>query len=257
MISGSIDSIESLGLYDGPGIRVVVFMNGCKLRCKYCHNPEMWLMRDKNITSDELVKKILRFQSYISDGGGVTFSGGEPLLQPNFLIDCCKKLKEHNVHVALDTAGVGIGKYEEILSYIDLIIFDVDSNLKEIANAMKRYDVGIIILSKKKKIKGIITDRDIVTKILANQDNKIKEYMTTNLISIDINSDINEAINLMKKHKIKRLLVKDNNKLVGILSLSDLFNVVDNETLIEVYKTIFSINRNTDKYLTDINEFEL
>ena len=139
----------------------------------------------------------------------------------------------------------------------DLIIFDVDSNLKEIANAMKRYDVGIIILSKKKKIKGIITDRDIVTKILANQDNKIKEYMATNLISIDINSDINEAINLMKKHKIKRLLVKDNNKLVGILSLSDLFNVVDNETLIEVYKTIFSINRNTDKYLTDINEFEL
>ncbi len=139
----------------------------------------------------------------------------------------------------------------------DLIIFDVDSNLKEIANAMKRYDVGIIILNKKKKIKGIITDRDIVTKILANQDNKIKEYMTTNLISIDINSDINEAINLMKKHKIKRLLVKDNNKLVGILSLSDLFNVVDNETLIEVYKTIFSINRNTDKYLTDINEFEL
>ena len=139
----------------------------------------------------------------------------------------------------------------------DLIIFDVDSNLKEIANAMKRYDVGIIILNKKKKIKGIITDRDIVTKILANQDNKIKEYMTTNLISIDINSDITEAINLMKKHKIKRLLVKDNNKLVGILSLSDLFNVVDNETLIEVYKTIFSINRNTDKYLTDINEFEL
>lgn len=139
----------------------------------------------------------------------------------------------------------------------DLIIFDVDSNLKEIANAMKRYDVGIIILSKKKKIKGIITDRDIVTKMLANQDNKIKEYMTTNLISIDINSDITEAINLMKKYKIKRLLVKDNNKLVGILSLSDLFNVVDNETLIEVYKTIFSINRNTDKYLTDINEFEL
>ena len=139
----------------------------------------------------------------------------------------------------------------------DLIILDSELSLEDVAKAMKRYDVGIIILSKKKKIKGIITDRDIVTKILANQDNKIKEYMTTNLISIDINSDINEAINLMKKHKIKRLLVKDNNKLVGILSLSDLFNVVDNETLIEVYKTIFSINRNTDKYLTDINEFEL
>ena len=139
----------------------------------------------------------------------------------------------------------------------DLIILDSELSLEDVAKAMKRYDVGMIILKENNKIKGIITDRDIVTKILANNDNKIKEYLTTNLISIDINSNIKEAINLMKKHKIKRLLVKKNNKLVGVLSLSDLFNTVDNETLIEAYKTIFSINRNTDKYLTDINEFEL
>ena len=139
----------------------------------------------------------------------------------------------------------------------DLIILDSELSLEDVAKAMKRYDVGMIILKENNKIKGIITDRDIVTKILANNDNKIKEYLTTNLISIDINSNIKEAINLMKKHKIKRLLVKKNNKLVGVLSLSDLFDTVDNETLIEAYKTIFSINRNTDKYLTDINEFEL
>ena len=125
MISGSIDSIESLGLYDGPGIRVVVFLNGCKLRCKYCHNPEMWVMGKKNISSDELVDKIKRFKNYINDTGGVTFSGGEPLLQIDFLIDCCKKLKELGFHIALDTAGVGVGKYEELLKYVDLIIFDV------------------------------------------------------------------------------------------------------------------------------------
>lgn len=139
----------------------------------------------------------------------------------------------------------------------NLIILDSDSSLENIATAMKKYDVGMVIIKNKNKIKGLITDRDIVTKILANKDNKIKEYLTTNLVSIDINNDIKDAIDLMKKHKIKRLLVKKDNKLVGILSLSDLFNAVDNETLIEAYKTIFSINRNTDKYLTDINEFEL
>lgn len=144
---------------------------------------------------------------------------------------------------------------EKIMSK-NLIVLN-DSNLEDIAKAMKRYDVGMVIINENNKIKGIITDRDIVTKILANKDNKIKEYPTTNLVSIDINSDINEAIDLMKKHKIKRLLVKKNNKLVGVLSLSDLLNTVDNNILIETYKTIFSINRNTDKYLTDIDEFEL
>lgn len=144
---------------------------------------------------------------------------------------------------------------EKIMSK-NLIVLN-DSNLEDIAKAMKRYDVGMVIINENNKIKGIITDRDIVTKILANKDNKIKEYLTINLVSIDINSDINEAIALMKKHKIKRLLVKKNNKLVGVLSLSDLLNTVDNNILIETYKTIFSINRNTDKYLTDIDEFEL
>ena len=144
---------------------------------------------------------------------------------------------------------------EKIMSK-NLIVLN-DSNLEDIVKAMKRYDVGMVIINENNKIKGIITDRDIVTKILSNKDNKIKEYLTTNLVSIDINSDINEAIDLMKKHKIKRLLVKKNNKLVGVLSLSDLLNTVDNNILIETYKTIFSINRNTDKYLTDIDEFEL
>lgn len=125
MFKGSIDSIESLGLYDGPGVRVVIFLNGCKLRCKYCHNPEMWVKGKENITSDELVDKIKRYKNYISDKGGVTFSGGEPLLQPDFIIDCCKKLKELGFHIALDTAGVGVGRYEEILEHVDLVIFDV------------------------------------------------------------------------------------------------------------------------------------
>lgn len=122
---GSVDSIESMGLVDGPGIRTVVFLTGCKLRCKYCHNPEMWVKGEDNMEVEELVKKILRFKPYYGKEGGVTFSGGEPLMQPDFLLAVCKRLKEEGINVALDTAGVGLGNYEELLNYVDLIILDI------------------------------------------------------------------------------------------------------------------------------------
>lgn len=122
----SIDSIETFGLVDGPGIRTVIFLNGCSLRCKYCHNPEMWIKGENNYTTDELVKKILRNKPYFKrNNGGVTFSGGEPLLQVDFLIEICRKLKKEGIHIALDTAGVGIGKYKEILELVDLVILDI------------------------------------------------------------------------------------------------------------------------------------
>ncbi len=126
MTKGSIDSIESFGLVDGPGIRTVVFLNGCSLRCKYCHNPEMWTKGKENITPEELVAKVKRNKPYFKrNNGGVTFSGGEPLLQIDFLIETCRLLKEENIHIALDTAGVGVGKYEEILSLVDLVLLDI------------------------------------------------------------------------------------------------------------------------------------
>lgn len=130
-MKGSVDSIETMGLVDGPGIRTVVFLSGCHLRCKYCHNPEMWDKRKNNHTSDELVEKIIRNKPYFKDEGGVTFSGGEPLLQHEFLLDCCKKLKKEGIHIALDTAGIGNGNYEEILKYVDLVLLDVKHITKE------------------------------------------------------------------------------------------------------------------------------
>lgn len=126
MVKGSVSKIETLGLVDGPGIRTVIFLSGCKLRCKYCHNPEMWQMTKCNYTSDELAERIIRNKPYFKrNNGGVTFSGGEPLLQSEFIIDVCKILKKHNIHTALDTSGVGNGNYKELLSYIDLIILDI------------------------------------------------------------------------------------------------------------------------------------
>lgn len=126
MIKGSVASIETMGLSDGPGIRTVVFLNGCKLRCKYCHNPEMQEAGCLNITASELCEKIVRNKPYFKrNNGGVTFSGGEPLLQKDFLIECFKILKKENIHIALDTCGVGLHHYEDVLSYIDLVLLDI------------------------------------------------------------------------------------------------------------------------------------
>lgn len=124
-MQASINSIESCGTVDGPGIRAVVFFNECHLRCKYCHNPEMWHRQGENYTPLELANKLKRFKSYFGSTGGITLSGGEPLLHQEFIIELAKILKEDNIHIALDTAGYGLGNYEELLHYIDLIIFDI------------------------------------------------------------------------------------------------------------------------------------
>ena len=90
----SVNSIETFGAVDGPGIRVVVFLSGCSLRCKYCHNPEMFKMAEPNYTPQELVEKIKRYKPYFKNNkGGVTFSGGEPLMQTPQLLEVCKLLR--------------------------------------------------------------------------------------------------------------------------------------------------------------------
>ena len=123
---GNINSIETMGLVDGPGIRIVVFMQGCNLRCAFCHNPEMWKIEPKlQMTPEQLVRRILKYKNYFDNNGGVTFSGGEPLVQKEFLIETLKLCKICNIHTALDTAGFGDGDYDEILKYVDLVIFDI------------------------------------------------------------------------------------------------------------------------------------
>lgn len=142
MIKGSVSKIETLGLVDGPGIRTVVFLSGCKLRCKYCHNPEMWKKTTPNYTSSELAERIIKNKPYFKrNNGGITFSGGEPLLQSEFLIEVCKLLKKENIHIALDTSGVGNGNYKELLSYVDLIILDIKHTDKNEYRELTGYDI--------------------------------------------------------------------------------------------------------------------
>lgn len=126
---GKIHSTESFGTVDGPGIRFVVFMQGCSLKCKYCHNRDTW---DTNsgttISVSELVKEVLKYKTYIDNSnGGVTVSGGEPLLQTEFVTEFFKELKKLNIHTALDTAGsLPISdKLKELLKYTDLVLLDI------------------------------------------------------------------------------------------------------------------------------------
>ena len=135
MLRGTIHSIETMGLVDGPGVRVVVFMQGCALRCQYCHNPDTWIDKGEEtleLTPEELVNRIARFRAYFErSGGGVTFSGGDPLRQPEFLKECLRLCKEKGIHTTLDTSGVGFGDYEEILKYTDLVLYDVKHLTRE------------------------------------------------------------------------------------------------------------------------------
>ena len=126
-ITGRVHSFESFSTVDGPGVRFVIFLQGCPLRCKYCHNRDT---QDVNLgeiyTVDEVVEKVLNYKEYIAENGGVTISGGEPLIQLDFVIEIFKKLKEHNIHTTLDTSGfIDVDKLNDLLDYTDLVLLDL------------------------------------------------------------------------------------------------------------------------------------
>ncbi len=133
-IVGHVHSIETFGSVDGPGVRFVAFMQGCNMRCKYCHNPETWSMGGEEWTPSQLFERAWKYHNYWGknlESGGVTVSGGEPLLQIEFVTEYFKIAKENGVHTALDTSGQPfsrdksfLDKFDEMLRYTDLVILD-------------------------------------------------------------------------------------------------------------------------------------
>ena len=171
-----IHSIETFGTVDGPGVRFVCFFQGCNLECKYCHNRDTWNINDGTyISVDELFNNILKYKSYIMPNGGFTASGGEPLLQPYFLISLFKKLKEAGIHTAIDTSGMIeiTDTIKELLSLTDLVLLDIKhinsdkckeltsfSNEKELAFARYLSDHNIPIWIRQVIIPGITDSKD-------------------------------------------------------------------------------------------------
>jgi pyruvate formate lyase activating enzyme len=125
---GRIHSLESFGTVDGPGIRFVVFMQGCPLRCQFCHNPDTWDVNKGNeYTPDILMEEIIKYKPYMEySGGGVTFTGGEPLLQADFILEVSKQCRDNDISVAIDTSGfVFNDTVKELLEYTDLVLLDI------------------------------------------------------------------------------------------------------------------------------------
>lgn len=125
---GKVHSFETFGTVDGPGIRFIVFLKGCPLRCKYCHNRDAWNSEGaKEYTVEEVMAEILRYKNYIdSSRGGVTVSGGEPLIQPEFVKELFKRCRKEGIHTAVDTSGyIEVEDVKEVLEYTDLVLLDL------------------------------------------------------------------------------------------------------------------------------------
>ncbi len=188
-----IHSIETFGTVDGPGVRFVCFFQGCHLECKYCHNRDTWdINGGKYINVDELFNEIMKYKTFISPNGGFTASGGEPLLQPYFLIFLFKKLKAAGIHTAIDTSGmVEINDtIKELLSLTDLVLLDIKhidpvkckelvgfSNEKELAFARYLSDNNIPVWIRQVIVPGITDDEKDLLKLKSfiNSLNNVKK----------------------------------------------------------------------------------
>ncbi len=143
-----VHSIESFGTVDGPGIRFVLFLQGCHLQCKYCHNRDTWNINGGIYKSlDDVLKKIRQYKNYICPNGGVTVTGGEPLLQVKFLIELFSKLKEENIHTCIDTSGMFplIDDVRKMLTLTDLVLLDIkhidDEKCKELVGQSNKLEI--------------------------------------------------------------------------------------------------------------------
>ncbi|MCX7843503.1 MAG: pyruvate formate-lyase-activating protein [Clostridia bacterium] len=127
-MKGRVHSFETFGTVDGPGIRFVVFMQGCPMRCIYCHNRDTWNPEGgEEYTVDEVFERLKKYISYIKfSGGGITVTGGEPTLQADFVAELFKKCKENGINTALDTSGFAdVERVEKLLEFTDLVLLDI------------------------------------------------------------------------------------------------------------------------------------
>ncbi|MCB2353455.1 pyruvate formate-lyase-activating protein [Clostridium estertheticum] len=235
MVKGKIHSIETMGLVDGPGIRVVVFFQGCKLRCAYCHNPDTWqLSGGTEMTPESIIEKIVRFKPYFNrSGGGVTFSGGDPLLQSEFLLECLKLCKQNGIHTALDTAGFGDGNYDEILKYTDLVLLDIKQTTGKGYVALTgkdTTDVNIFLESLRKSksrvwvrhvvVPGITDSEEHITKLAKIINEEVPNLDKVELLSYHV-LGVSKYEELSIPYKLKGVDAMDKDKTKKLQTLID------------------------------------
>lgn len=205
-IKGNIHSIETCGTVDGPGIRFVIFMQGCPLRCQYCHNPDTWQTdTNKLITVEEIMQKYDGVKEFVQSGG-ITVTGGEPLLQIDFVTELFKVAKAHGIHTALDTSGItfnqeNTGNINNLLKYTDLVLLDIkhidDEEHKKLTGASNK---NILVFAQYLSEKQIpVWIRHVVVKDITLNQKYLKElgkFLATlnNIKALDILPYHNMAI---------------------------------------------------------------
>ncbi len=177
---GRINSLQSLGAADGPGIRYTVFLQGCSLRCAYCHNPDTWVGGGTQMTASEIFEKIMRCVPYFGNDGGVTVSGGEPLLQGEFVTELFSLCKENGINTALDTSGFCMDSHtEKLLSATDLVMCDIKFTTEEL---YKKYTGGslesvLLFLETVQNTVPSLWVRHVVVPDLTDTEKEIKEVI--------------------------------------------------------------------------------
>ncbi len=145
-VTGRVNAVQTLGTLDGPGVRFVAFLQGCPLRCACCHNPETWdPIGGEEYTAAQLVKEAERYRAYFGARGGITLSGGEPLLQPDFTAAVFRLCRERGIHTCLDTSGTGCSAPERVLEQTDYCLLDVKYATDEL---YKKYTGSSIVRPK-------------------------------------------------------------------------------------------------------------
>ena len=205
-IKGNIHSIETCGTVDGPGIRFVIFMQGCPLRCQYCHNPDTWQTdMNKLMSIDEIMQKYDGVKEFVQSGG-ITVTGGEPLLQIDFVTELFKVAKNHGIHTALDTSGITFNpenteKIDKLLKYTDLVLLDIkhinDAEHKKLTGASNKNILAFAQFLSEKQIPVWI--RHVVVKDITLNEKYLKElgkFLATlnNIKALDILPYHNMAI---------------------------------------------------------------
>ena len=182
-LTGKIHSLESFGTVDGPGIRFVTFMQGCPLRCRYCHNPDTWRADAPvkyELTPRQLLDEVSRYKSFIAKGG-VTLTGGEPLMQPDFCREFFRLCREAGIHTALDTAGsVYNEKTLSVLDFTDLVLLDIKALQPELCRAVCGSDGrNALRLLDELERRGIdVWIRHVVVPGLTDDDRLLDELVT-------------------------------------------------------------------------------
>lgn len=179
-ILGNVHSYESFGTVDGPGIRYVVFLQGCPLRCKFCHNPDTWDIKGKNklVSPREVYEELVKYKSFFGKEGGLTVSGGEPLLQSDFVLELFKICKENNIHTTLDTSGyIFNDKVKEILKYTDLILLDIKSIDEKIYKELTGVELKntLDFLNYLKEIKKDVWIRHVIVPGITDDDELLRK----------------------------------------------------------------------------------